>query len=86
MPGALRKDFGGETELTINAENVGELVARLGEINPKFPNLVIKDGEWNSRSHVVISVNGEDVRHLQKLETPLKTGDEVMIVPQIAGG
>ena len=86
LPGALRSDFGGSTELTINAETVGELIERLGEINPKFPGLIIKDGVWNPRSRIVISVGGEDVRHLQKLETPLRNGDEVLLVPQIAGG
>ena len=35
---------------------------------------------------VNVYLNDEDIRHLQKLETPVKAGDEVSIVPAIAGG
>jgi molybdopterin synthase sulfur carrier subunit len=35
---------------------------------------------------VNIYVNGDDIRFLQNLESPLKSGDEVSIVPAIAGG
>jgi adenylyltransferase/sulfurtransferase len=38
------------------------------------------------RSFVNVYVNDEDIRHAQALDTPVKDGDTVMIVPSIAGG
>jgi molybdopterin synthase sulfur carrier subunit len=44
------------------------------------------DDSGELRRFVNVYVNEEDVRFLQKLDTPLKDGDEVSIVPAIAGG
>ena len=49
----------------------------------KVPSL---DAQGNVRRFVNIYVNGEDIRFLADKETPVKTGDEVSIVPAIAGG
>jgi molybdopterin synthase sulfur carrier subunit len=38
------------------------------------------------RRFIIVSVNGEDVRYLKGPETPVKAGDEISIVPAIAGG
>ena len=87
LPGALRTDFDGVNELTIQADSVRELVERLGEKSEKFLRIVLdEEGNFKKRSNVIISVRGEDIRSLQKLDTPLYDGDEVLIVPQIAGG
>jgi molybdopterin synthase sulfur carrier subunit len=45
---------------------------------------VLKDGDlWNL---VIILVNGRDVRHLQRLATPLAPTDTVVIFPPVGGG
>ena len=44
------------------------------------------DGDGTVRRFVNLYVNGEDIRFLKHLETPLKAGDELSIVPAIAGG
>ena len=44
------------------------------------------DESGELRRFVNVFVNGEDVRFLSGLETPLKSGDEVSIVPAVAGG
>ena len=46
----------------------------------------ICDESGQVRRFVNIFVNGEDIRFLKHLETPLKAGDELSIVPAIAGG
>jgi len=46
----------------------------------------ICDESGQVRRFVNVFVNGEDIRFLQQLETPVKAGDEVSIVPAIAGG
>ncbi len=57
------------------------LVARYGR---PFERWVMKDGDlW---SLVIILVNGRDVRHLQRLETPLAPGDTIVIFPPVGGG
>lgn len=81
----LRRFAEGKAEVEITAENVGECFKKLGT---RFPEL--KKQLWNEQGelHGFINfyVNGEDIRFLQKLITPLKTGDEVSIVPALAGG
>jgi molybdopterin synthase sulfur carrier subunit len=46
----------------------------------------ICDDQDNIRRFVNVFVNDEDIRFLQESETPVKSGDEVSIVPAIAGG
>jgi molybdopterin synthase sulfur carrier subunit len=57
------------------------LAARYG---PAFERWVFRDGDlWNL---VIILVNGCDVRHLQRLDTPLAASDTVVILPPLGGG
>jgi molybdopterin synthase sulfur carrier subunit len=64
------------------------LSGALAQLNQRFPG--IKERLFNDEGQlhrfVNIYVNGEDVRFLRGLETPLKPGDEVSIVPAVAGG
>jgi molybdopterin synthase sulfur carrier subunit len=46
----------------------------------------LRDGGGELRRFINVYVNGEDVRFLSGLDTPLKVGDEVSIVPAVAGG
>ena len=86
VPSTLISEFGGESDLSFSASTVAELIEQMSEKNPKFPNRVFdKAGNLNNRV-MNIYVNEEDVRFLQKLDTPLKNGDEVLFVPQAAGG
>ena len=58
-----------------------DLVARYGH---DFERWILKDGDlWNL---VIILVNGQDVRQLQKLQTPLAANDTVVIFPPLGGG
>ena len=65
-----------------------DIQAMLGALEKAFPwiheRLVEEKGEV--RRFVNIYVGGEDIRFLQNQQTPLKAGDEVSIVPAIAGG
>ena len=85
IPTPLRKVTSGQDKLEIDAATLGEIVDR---VEGKFPGfrerLVDENGEL--RYFVNIYLNGEDVRFLQGLETATNTGDEVSIVPAVAGG
>jgi molybdopterin synthase sulfur carrier subunit len=60
----------------------------LNDLENSYPGLKerICDEQNNIRRFVNVFVNDEDIRFLQESETPLKSGDEVSIVPAIAGG
>ena len=69
----------------MDSSNLSELVEKLDSEYPGFKErLVDENGEL--RYFVNIYVNGEDVRFLKGLETATATGDEVSIVPAVAGG
>ena len=85
IPTPLQKLTGGVGEVNAEAASVQELIGALEKAHAGLKErLVAEDG--NLRRFVNIYVNEEDVRFLQGLETPLKDGDEVSIVPAIAGG
>jgi molybdopterin synthase sulfur carrier subunit len=76
---------GDKAEVTVEAGTLRDAVGKLAEQNSEIKARLLDDsGEL--RRFVNVYVNEEDVRFLQKLDTPLKDGDEVSIVPAIAGG
>jgi len=85
IPTALRNFTGGEDTVTVEAESVKNALDALTE---KYPNLKkhLYNEEGELRHFVNIYVNDEDIRYLEKKETPLKAGDTLSIVPSIAGG
>ena len=85
IPTPLRRATNGQDKVEIDASSLGELIDRLETQFPGFKErLVDETGEL--RYFVNIYLNGEDVRFLQGLDTSTKTGDEVSIVPAVAGG
>ena len=85
IPTPLRKLTGGAEEVQASGKSVGELI---GELEKKYPGIKerICDESGSVRRFVNIFVKDEDIRFLQNLDTPVKDGDEVSIVPAIAGG
>jgi molybdopterin synthase sulfur carrier subunit len=85
MPVALLQYTQNESKLEIEAYTVDELLRNL---DSKFPGLsaFIINENGQLRRYVSIFVNEEDVRSGNGLMTKLKTGDEVSIVPVVAGG
>ena len=85
IPAPLRAVTSGESEVTVGASSVDQA---LSELESRFPAIRqrLRDDEGALRRFVNLYVNGEDVRFLQGLETGLKAGDEVSIIPAVAGG
>jgi len=85
IPTPLQKLTGNLSEVEVNGRNIRELVENLEK---KYPGIKerITDEKGKIRRFVNIYVNEEDIRFLQMEETPLKDGDEVSIIPAIAGG
>lgn len=85
IPTPLRRMTNGQGKVELESVNLGEMVEQLDAAYPGFKaRLVDEDGEL--RYFVNIYINGEDVRFLQGLNTSTKSGDEVSIVPAVAGG
>ncbi|MBF0536983.1 MAG: MoaD/ThiS family protein [Nitrospirae bacterium] len=65
----------------------GSIIAIVGELDGRYPGIAerISDG-GKIRRFVNIYVNEEDIRFLKAEETVVKDGDEISIVPAIAGG
>jgi len=85
IPTPLRKLTNEAEVVEINAATIGAAVT---ELQRQFPGIQerLVDEAGGIRRFVNVYVNEEDIRFLQNLETPLKDGDEVSIIPAIAGG
>lgn len=84
IPTQLREATGGESTASVDGKTVGEvldaLYARYGELRSR----IAEDG--GLRRFVNVYVGGEDIRFTEGLDTPVKDGDEVTILPAVAGG
>ena len=85
IPTPLRRMTNGQDKVEMQSSNLGELVEKLDGDFPGFKERLI-DENGDLRYFVNIYLNGEDVRFLDGLGTSTKTGDEVSIVPAVAGG
>ena len=85
IPGPLRRVTNGAQQVQVEAANVQETINAL---ESKFPGIKERlcDENGDLRYFVNIYLNGEDVRFLQGVKTPISSGDEVSIVPAVAGG
>ncbi|MEC7520489.1 MAG: ubiquitin-like small modifier protein 1 [Myxococcota bacterium] len=84
IPTPLRNLTGGSDEVSIDGGTVAEVIDNLEAAHPGFKERLLDDK--GVRRHVNIFANDEDIRFLDNLETTLKDGDSVQIVPAIAGG
>ena len=85
IPGPLRRITNGENKVEVEGENLGGLINALEDQYPGMRERLL-DEEGKLRYFVNLYLNNEDVRFLKGLETALKAGDEVSIVPAVAGG
>lgn len=85
LPSVLRALAGGMTEVQVLSGTVDQA---LTELQRRHPALVraIRTEAGGMRPHVNVFVNQEDIRQLQGLETYLRLGDVVVILPSISGG
>jgi molybdopterin synthase sulfur carrier subunit len=85
IPAALRALVGGRAELEAPPGKLRDVLDAVGRESPELVARVLADG-GALRRHVNVFVNDEDVRFRDLLETPVREGDRVTIVPSIAGG
>ena len=85
IPTPLRPLVGRQEAVEVEGRNVGELLGNLTRQYAELRRHLYTD-DGRLRSFVNVYVNDEDIRYLQREETPLKPGDVVSIVPSVAGG
>lgn len=85
IPTPLRKFTAGQEAVEVEASTVGEALENLTETHPELRSKIFSD-DGQVRRFVNVFANDEDIRFQEKLETPLKDGDQVSIIPAIAGG
>jgi molybdopterin synthase sulfur carrier subunit len=85
IPTPLQKFTNNEASVTVDASSVGQLVIALDERYPGIKGRLC-DENGKLRRFLNIYVNSEDIRFLDNQTTSLSDGDEVSIVPAVAGG
>jgi len=85
IPTPLRKFTGGSDEVSAAGGTVAQLMADMESHYPGIKERLC-EADGRVRRFVNIYVNGDDIRFLANLDTAVKDGDEVSIVPAIAGG
>jgi MoaD family protein len=85
IPTQLRNVTGGEAEATVQeVTTVGEVLDGLYDRYDGLRERIAEDGDL--RRFVNVYVEGEDIRFLDGLDTAVEDGDEVTILPAVAGG
>jgi molybdopterin synthase sulfur carrier subunit len=85
IPTQLRTAAGGESELQVEGGTVGEVLDALFERHGELRDR-LSDDNGGLRRFVNVYVDGEDIRFSDGLETTVADGNEVQILPAVAGG
>ena len=85
IPSVLRPQVGGSKDVELGGATVGELVDALTAQYPSLRGQLLTD-EGGLNRFVNVYVNGQDVRYLDGLATPVGERDEVRLLPAMAGG
>jgi molybdopterin synthase sulfur carrier subunit len=85
IPTPLRKLTNNEEIVEVKAGTVGEAITELQSRYPGIRERLVDD-KGEVRRFINVYVNEEDIRFLKDQQTPLKEGDEMSIIPAIAGG
>ena len=84
IPAQLRGLTGGDGEVEVEGSSVGDVLDALYERYDGLRDRMTEDGEL--RRFVNVYARGEDIRFGEGLDTPVSDGDEVTILPAVAGG
>ncbi len=85
IPPVLRAAVGGEREVSVTGDTVGDVLASLYDRHPEIRSQ-LESSEGQLHRFVNLYLNDEDVRTLAWLETPVADADTLTILPAMAGG
>jgi sulfur-carrier protein len=84
IPPPLREQAGGNTEVQVQGATVGAALADLVKQYPALEPKLFQNGAL--RPYINIFVNDEDIRYLDEMDTAVKDGTIVALIPAVAGG
>ncbi|MGI9951762.1 ubiquitin-like small modifier protein 1 [Moorellaceae bacterium AZ2] len=85
IPTPYRHLTGGQAHIRLEAGTVGEVLEKLIQSYPSLRERLL-DNAGEIQHHLNVFVNDEEVRSLEGKETPLKEGDQIALIPAMAGG
>lgn len=85
IPTPFREYTGGKSEITIEGGTVERVFNNLGETYPELREQVVEE-DGRIKDFINVYKNDQDIRHEEELETEVNDGDELSIIPAIAGG
>jgi sulfur-carrier protein len=85
LPTQLRDAAGNQAEAQVEGGTVGEALSSLYDQHAELRSRMSDDG-GQLRRFVNVYLGGEDIRFLDGLDTPVSDGDELTILPAVAGG
>jgi molybdopterin synthase sulfur carrier subunit len=86
VPSALRRITDGADKLEVSAGTLRQALDALEAAYPGVKARVLDEASGNIHPFISIFLNGNDVHYMRGLDTAVKDGDEIVIVPAIAGG
>ncbi|HXG35882.1 MAG TPA: ubiquitin-like small modifier protein 1 [Dehalococcoidia bacterium] len=85
IPTPFRRMAGNQTYVKARGLNVGQVLDELGRNFPSLRDMVY-DSDGQIPGHINIYINNQEIHNLQGKETPVQDGDELAVIPAIAGG
>jgi sulfur-carrier protein len=85
LPTVLRAQAGGQSTVSVEGSTIGDVLRGLVSQYPGISDQLLNE-DGSLHRFVNVYVNDDDVRYLSLLDTPVKPGDEVSILPAVAGG
>lgn len=85
LPTVLRSQTGGQSTVEVEGSTIGAVLRGLVSEYPGMTGQLLNE-DGTLHRFVNVYVNDDDVRYLSLLDTPVKAGDEVSILPAVAGG
>ncbi len=84
IPPVLRNQTGGAKEVEAEGSTVGEVLRRLADQYPALESHLFQNGQL--QRYVNVYLNDQDIQYLDRLDTPVRAEDTVIILPAMAGG
>ncbi len=85
IPTPFRRLAGNQVYVSTEGSNVAEVLDNLGSVYPALRHMIFDESD-EVPGHINIYVNNQEIHSLQGKETPLADGDEIAVIPAIAGG
>lgn len=85
IPTVLRPVMGGDASISVEGATIGEVLDRLTAAHPNVKSQLLND-DGTLHRFLNVYVNDDDVRYLGGVNAPVANGDEITLLPAVAGG